>query len=433
MSLWKAAYLYYTAEEGAVVMDKDKLNWHILLKHFKKKSKKSGRIAKNREHIKQVKRRKQKEWVARIKNKMIKYKRVLIICGSVVICILFVIGGFGIVRAVGRNRLYNKAETTQPDMQLPPEEETVEEPSEEAEAEPEPEQTKWKEGWVKYKDKIYEYKEDILTFLVMGIDKNSDVKEVKEGTDGGQADALFLVVVDSTDKSIKIVGINRNSMTDIKIYDEKGEYVDTVKAQIAVQHGFGNGVEESCEYQKEAVEKLFYGLPIHGYAAVNMSAIPTINDAVGGVDVKVLEDLTRKDKSLVKDEQVHLMGKSAFWYVQYRDTSVFASADLRLARQKQYLNSFIAAAKKAAREDISVVLNLYQAVMPQMVTDVSLDEVAYLAPILLDYRFGTDNFYMMEGEMVMGEKFEEFYPDETALYEMILEVFYEEVNLDEEP
>ncbi len=414
-------------------MDKDKLNWHILLKHFKKKSKKSGRIAKNREHIKQVKRRKQKEWVARIKNKMIKYKRVLIICGSVVICILFVIGGFGIVRAVGRNRLYNKAETTQPDMQLPPEEETVEEPSEEAEAEPEPEQTKWKEGWVKYKDKIYEYKEDILTFLVMGIDKNSDVKEVKEGTDGGQADALFLVVVDSTDKSIKIVGINRNSMTDIKIYDEKGEYVDTVKAQIAVQHGFGNGVEESCEYQKEAVEKLFYGLPIHGYAAVNMSAIPTINDAVGGVDVKVLEDLTRKDKSLVKDEQVHLMGKSAFWYVQYRDTSVFASADLRLARQKQYLNSFIAAAKKAAREDISVVLNLYQAVMPQMVTDVSLDEVAYLAPILLDYRFGTDNFYMMEGEMVMGEKFEEFYPDETALYEMILEVFYEEVNLDEEP
>lgn len=433
MSLWKAAYLYYTAEEGAVVMDKDKLNWHILLKHFKKKSKNSGRIAKNREHIKQVKRRKQKEWVARIKNKMMKYKRVLIICGSVVICILFVVGGFGIVRAVGRNRLYNKAQTTQPDMQLPQEEETVEEPSEEAEAEPEPEQTKWKEGWVKYKDKIYEYKEDILTFLVMGIDKNSDVKEVKEGTDGGQADALFLVVVDSTDKSIKIVGINRNSMTDIKIYDEKGEYVDTVKAQIAVQHGFGNGVEESCEYQKEAVEKLFYGLPIHGYAAVNMSAIPTINDAVGGVDVKVLEDLTKKDKSLVKDEQVHLMGKSAFWYVQYRDTSVFASADLRLARQKQYLNSFIAAAKKAAKEDISVVLNLYQAVMPQMVTDVSLDEVAYLAPILLDYRFGTDNFYMMEGEMVMGEKFEEFYPDETALYEMILEVFYEEVNLDEEP
>ena len=133
----------------------------------------------------------------------------------------------------------------------------------------------------------------------------------------------------------------------------------------------------------------------------------------------------------VKDEKVHLKGRNAFWYVQYRDTNVFASADLRLARQKQYLNSFIAAAKKAAKEDISVVLNLYQAIMPQMVTDVSLDEVAYLAPILLDYQFGTENFYMMEGEMVMGEQFEEFYPDETALYEMILEVFYEEVEQNE--
>ena len=81
-----------------------------------------------------------------------------------------------------------------------------------------------------------------------------------------------------------------------------------------------------------------------------MKAISTINDAVGGVEVTVLEDLTRKDKSLVKDAKVHLTGKTAFWYVQYRDTTVFGSADLRLARQKQYLNGFVAAAKKAAKD-----------------------------------------------------------------------------------
>ena len=33
----------------------------------------------------------------------------------------------------------------------------------------------------------------------------------------------------------------------------------------------------------------------------------------------------------------------------------------------------------------------------------------------------------MKGEVQMGEIFEEFYPDETALYELILRVFYEEV------
>lgn len=161
-----------------------------------------------------------------------------------------------------------------------------------------------------------------------------------------------------------------------------------------------------------------------------MSAIPTINDAVGGVDVTVLEDLSRVDKSLVKDEKVHLLGQSAFWYVKYRDTNEFGSADRRLERQKQYLTAFIGAAKAAAKKDISVALDLYRAVMPMMTSDVTIDEVAYLAPILVEYQFGQENFHMMKGETVMGEQYEEFYPDEDALYELILDVFYEEVDLE---
>ena len=171
---------------------------------------------------------------------------------------------------------------------------------------------KWQDGWVKYQDTVYAYKEEILTFLIMGIDKLSDAGEVTEGTDGGQADALFLAVLDPQEKRMKVIGINRNTMTDIDIYDENGEYVSTVKSQLAIQHGFGNGMEESCEYQKKAVENLFYQLPIHGYAAVNMSAIATINDAVGGVEVTVPADLDGFGEMFVEGEQVHLLGENAF-------------------------------------------------------------------------------------------------------------------------
>lgn len=349
-----------------------------------------------------------------------KRKRIAItVLCELAVVIAIICMAFQIIRVVGKNSLTSKAESARPELALV-----------EAQAAPltDEEESKWQEGWVKHNDKIYAYNEDIMTFLIMGIDKNSDVKEMKEGTNGGQADALFLAVMNPHDKTIKVIGINRNTMTDIDLYNDEGSYINTVKAQIAVQHGFGNGMEESCEYQKKAVQKLFYNLPIHGYAAINMSAIPTINDAVGGVDVTVLEDLTRIDSTLVKDSQVHLMGQSAFWYVKYRDTKEFGSADMRLARQKQYLNAFIGAAKKAAKKDISVALDLYSAISKQMVTDVSMDEVAYLAPILVDYSFDSDSFYMMEGETVMGEKFEEFYADEDALYEMILDVFYEEVE-----
>lgn len=323
---------------------------------------------------------------------------------------------FQVFRTVGKLSLQAKAEASAPELALSQETLTEEE------------KNRWQEGWVKYQGDIYAYNEDIITFLIMGIDKNSDVKEMDEGTSGGQADALFLAVINPHDHTIKIIGINRNTMTDIDIYNDEGAYVTTTKAQIAVQHGFGNGMEESCGYQMKAVKKLFYNLPLHGYAAINMSAIPTINDAVGGVDVEVLEDLTRVDPALEKGAQVHLLGKTAFWYVKARDTNAFGSADERLARQKQYLNAFIDAAKQAAKKDMTVAVNLYQAISAQMVTDITVDEVAYLAPLLVDYRFDQKCFYMPVGETVMGDKFEEFYVDESALYEMILEIFYEKVK-----
>lgn len=352
------------------------------------------------------------------KKKQKRKKRMIAVLCGIAVLMGTALAAFQIARAMGKSSLQSKIKASAPELLITREQETV----------TEEERSQWQEGWVKYQNTIYAYNEDIMTFLIMGIDKNSNVMEVKEGTDGGQADALFLAVMNPHDHTIKIIGINRNTMTDIDIYNEEGSYVTTKEAQIAVQHGFGNGMEESCEYQQKAVEKLFYHLPIHGYAAINMSAIATINDAVGGVDVKVLEDLTKADSLLVKDTQVHLMGQSAFWYVKYRDTSEFGSADMRLARQKQYLNAFVGAAKQAAKKDITVVVELYQAISDQMVTDITLNEAAYLAPILVDYSFDEEGFYMLKGQTVMGDKFEEFYVDEDALYEMILDVFYEEVK-----
>lgn len=327
-------------------------------------------------------------------------------------------GSFGIVRAVGKNRLRHSTQETQLNLNQVIGEGSLSEEEERV----------WQDGWVKYKDTIYEYNEELLTFLIMGIDKDSDVEEVAEGANGGQADALFLAVMNPEDKTIKIIGINRNTMTDIAIYDEEGSFVTTTKAQIAVQHGFGNGMEESCEYQQKAVANLFYNLPIHGYAAINMSAIATINDAVGGVKVTVLEDMTQIDADFVKDNQLHLLGEDAFWYVKYRDTDIFGSADMRLERQKQYVTGLIAAASRAVKKDVSTALNLYKAISPQMVTNISFDEATYLASIVSDYKFDENSFYTLQGETRMGEQFEEFYPNEDALYELILDIFYKEIE-----
>ncbi len=287
----------------------------------------------------------------------------------------------------------------------------------------------WEDDWVRYKGEVYDYNENITTFLIMGIDKDDDtVQKVEEGTDGGQADALFLLVLNPDEQSIKIIGINRNSMTDIDIYDEYGRYQTTVVAQIATQHGFGNGMEESCEYQVKAVSNMFYQLPIHGYAAINMSAIPIINDQVGGVDVTVLEDLTKWDKSLKKGAEVHLEGDTAFYYVKARDITVYGSNDTRLERQRQYLNEFIAAARKSVAENTNAAVELFTSINSKMVTNISADEVSFLAPSLANFSFDDSDFLMIEGETQKTGKFEEFYIDEDNLYETIINVFYEKVD-----
>ena len=287
----------------------------------------------------------------------------------------------------------------------------------------------WQSDWVRYNGAVYDYNEDILTFLIMGIDKDDEtVTRVPEGTKGGQADSLFLLVLNPHDETVKIVGINRNSMTDVDIYDEFGRYQTTVVAQIATQHGFGDGMEESCEYQVKAVSNMFYQLPIHGYAAINMSAISTINDQVGGVDVTVLEDLTMCDKALKKGARVHLEGDQAYYYVRYRDMHSFASSDRRLERQRQYMNGFIEAAREASLNNSNAAVELFSAISSKMVTNITPDEISYLAPYLTRFSFDTEDFRMIDGETVKNGEFEEFHVDEDDLYSTIIDVFYEKVD-----
>ena len=274
-----------------------------------------------------------------------------------------------------------------------------------------------KDGMLRYQGKTYAYKEDVMTFLCMGIDKSGEAKASEDLHRGGQADALFLAVMDPGEKKISVIGVNRDTMAELFVYDEEGNYLGREIGQIALQHAYGDGMEESCERTVEAVSNLFYGIPIHGYFAMNMDVIIPLNEAVGGVDVVIGEG----------DEKVHLEGQEAYSFVRNRDMYAPHSAEQRLERQKQYLEAFALQAKKAVAQDLTLPAKLYAEILPYMVTDISASEAVYLATQAVSYTFGQDDLYSLQGEIRMGEQFEEFYPDETALYELILQVFYEEV------
>ena len=81
-------------------------------------------------------------------------------------------------------------------------------------------------------------------------------------------------------------------MTDIDIYDANGNYYTSVNAQLATQYAYGNAEQSSCWAKKKTVSELLFDLPIDGYVSLNIDAISTMNDAVGGVEITIPEDYT---------------------------------------------------------------------------------------------------------------------------------------------
>ena len=286
---------------------------------------------------------------------------------------------------------------------------------------------KWQEGVISYNGKNYRYNTSIKNYLFLGVDQDGPVVKAKDGISGGQSDAMFLLVADDRNKTLSVIAINRNTMTNVKVYDEDGEYVNTARLQICLQHGYGDGMRVSCLRSVDAVSELFYNLPISGYLSMNMDALPIINDEIGGVTVEVLDDLsnTAKNVSLKKGETVTLTGDEAYVYLRSRDTSVFDSAGERLNRQMQYMTALFAKMKTVTESNPSIFKTINSSIKDYTVS--SMDFVK-LAEMSVDYTFDESHMYTIPGETVQGEVFEEYNVDDPALYEMILEIFYEPVD-----
>lgn len=286
---------------------------------------------------------------------------------------------------------------------------------------------KWQEGIVSYEGKHYLYNKDIKTYLIMGIDSDAPAEATSNYIEGGQSDAMFLLVTNAKDKSISVVSIHRNTMTRIAQCYDTGASAGYRTAQICLQHGYGDGMHLSCTRSVDAVSYLFYNLPINGYLSLRMGAIPTMNDAVGGVEVTILNDLenTQRGVNLTAGETVTLNGDEAYVYLRNRDITEYESATDRLRRQEQYITAYMNKLSTVAERNPSAAVSIYESISEYIVSNI---DFASLISEVKEYQYSPEQLYTIPGETVMGEVYEEFYVDEEAFYEMILDIFYEEVT-----
>jgi len=281
------------------------------------------------------------------------------------------------------------------------------------------------QGTVRYKDKKYRYNSDIVTLLLLGIDKRGDFETAYTAGKGGQSDTIILAVFDTKSKKLSFISVSRETMTEIELYSVFGDAIRYQIAQLALSYAYGDSPQKSCELTQSAVSKLFYNLPIHGYFALNESAITVVNDMVGGVKLTLLDDFSAQDASMVKGAALTLNGKQAELYIRGRMSLEDDTNATRMKRQFQYMNAFIGIATQKLKANPTLPLTIYNAVKPYAVTDLSISEIMFIASEAINYDFSADNVYTVAGTSKNGVEFSEFYVDETALYELILSVFYD--------
>jgi LCP family protein required for cell wall assembly len=236
---------------------------------------------------------------------------------------------------------------------------------------------------------------------------------------GNMADFLMLVVVDKTDDTYGFLQLNRDTMTRVTLLQDDGSGYAHANIQLCTAHWYGKDKEASCENTVEAVEYLLGGIKIDGYYAINMSEIPTLNNAVGGVEVTLEEDFTAKDSKMKKGATITLNDEQSYIYIHDRYGVGDEENTSRMKRQKQYMKAFFQKAKEKTASNPAFLTETLNKLEDDATTNMTGKTMSRLAKAISE---GTSKGILsFDGEVKLGQALKdgldhtEFYPDADSM------------------
>lgn len=282
------------------------------------------------------------------------------------------------------------------------------------------------DGIVSYQGNEYVRKDNMDTYLVLGLDKYEGAASADSHEGGVQADFLMLLVFDNAAKQFSAIHINRDTMAPVNKLGVGGSKIETVTKQIALAYNYGydDSQKINCRNTADSVEKLLLGINVEHYMAVTMDAVAVINDLAGGVEVQVLDDFTGIDDTLVKGETISLTGEQALHYVRTRYGLEDSTNSTRMGRQQQYINALYDKIVSHTEADDQFLIKAVDAVDDYMAYDSTDLRMKELVQKTQGYEFL--GIRELDGETVVGEEFIEFYPDEDSVWEVVIDLFYKQ-------
>ena len=345
---------------------------------------------------------------------------IILLCVTVVLC-----AAAAGVWYYGRHALTSNV--TAPQLPASPAE-TVSEPEETPSREPES-PVVLDSYTIEHNGKYYRYNDSMINLLLLGIDADDKPSQPLDPGSNIQCDVILLAAMDVRNNQLTLLSLNRDTICNLEVINPDGSSQGYYPAQLALSFCYGDGLAKSCELTKNTVSDLLYGLQIHGYGAFYMGGISILNDALGGVTVNIRDDydFTRRFWQMIPGQDVTLTGEMAYAYIRSRQEDEAGNVN-RMARQKQYMLAMLSQAMQQVKSNPASVFSLYDAVDDYILTDLDISRIAYLATEAASMGFDGE-IRTLSGDLTVDDTDHmRLTLDQEALYETMLQVFYEEVT-----
>lgn len=226
-------------------------------------------------------------------------------------------------------------------------------------------------------------RQNLLTYLFIGVDYKGTLKELRGDTINGQADFLRLLVIDKAADTYAWLDLNRGIVTSVDSIDEKGNVLGTYEEPICLAHGYGEGSRRSCQNTANAVSNLLLGQPIDGYYAVNMGAIEMVNKELGGITLTLKDDLTSADPAMKAGATLTLTDDQAYHYIHDRIDVGDGTNSNRMQRQQEYMNAAVPIIKDRLAANEKYIFDLQDLVKDYSYTNMTDKDLSYIAKAVL--------------------------------------------------
>lgn len=214
------------------------------------------------------------------------------------------------------------------------------------------------------------WQEGVEVFVLLGSDYETWRANLSTGTDN--TDAFIILIVNHEPARISVISVPRDLYVFIPGYGIS-------RINTAYRHGGFDAVADTIRYN--------FGLPLHGYAYVRMSAFADfIDTALGGIDVEVgnpLLDHCSDIRFNILPGTYHMDGAEALCYARVR---MFDGGFARQDRQREVLLALKARFLELAQDDpVGLTWEILQTYINEnRYTDLGIDDVIRLVPIALD-------------------------------------------------